>query len=206
MISNFIQCLGLPGCGKTTYIDKHYLVQHVIRDYYKHYNSWSFLKYIKSINTGDNFIVISADEIKEYLAGYNPENVPDYVHEDSVQLARQYIFELCEDPDNSYKVLLDGGGINGHYNLSIIEKIRETNPDNSHVTTLFFDTPIDVCLKRLEGRKRKVPVEEIYKKNQKLIKCIHTYAEISDSFVRVDYFTNRYLLLDMDGTIAAYGK
>lgn len=204
MISNFIQCLGLPCAGKSETINKNYLVQHVIHDYYKS-NISSFLEYIKTINTGDSFIIISADEIKEHLSGYNPDNVPDYVHEDSVQLARQYIFELCDDPDNSYKVLLDGGGINGHYNLSIINKIRETNI-NSVITTLFFDTPIEVCLKRLENRKRKVPVEEIYKKNQKLIKCIHTYAELSDNFIRIDYFTNKYLLLDMDGTIAAYGK
>lgn len=176
MISEFVFCCALPGAGKTTYLEQHY---------------------------DDSYTVISADEIKKALPGYDQEK-PELVHEESVQAARKGIFDLC-DCAESYKVILDGGGINNHYNVSIIEKVRETNPD-AKITCLFFDTPIEVCINRISHRERKVPVDEIYKKNQQLVNCINRYCEMVDEFIRIDYFTNKYLILDMDGTIAAYSK
>lgn len=206
MIKNFIQCLGLPGCGKSTYLYNNYNIVNYTHSYFDDREYPSFKFYARHRYIDDNkYIIISADSIKEHITGYNPNNVTPEVHEDSVQMAKKWIFELAEDTEKSYNVILDGGGINGHYNMSIIDKIRETNPD-SHIITLFFDTPVDVCIERIKNRKRKVPESEIYKKNQKLIKCINRYYEVSDEFIRVDYFTNKYLLLDMDGTIAAYGK
>lgn len=211
MISNYIQCLGLPGCGKSTYMNKHYNAYYNVCSRYmkgssiKNFSEWLQTYHVINYEFNeDKYIIISADIIKEHISGYDPDT-PEYVHEDSVQIARQMIYDLAEDPYIQYKVILDGGGINNHYNMSIIEKIKDTNP-NAHITTLFFDTPIDVCIERISNRKRKVPVEEIYKKNQKLIKCINRYAEISDDFIRIDYFTNKHILLDMDGTIVAYGK
>lgn len=209
MINKYIQCLGLPGSSKTTYIDKHYNAYYNLCSTYMQSTIQNFSEFIQSkkvinANVTDKYVIVSADIIKTRLEGYNPDN-PEYVHEKSVQLARQMIFDLAEDPNMTYNVILDGGGINNHYNISIIDRIRYTNPD-ADITTLFFDTPIDVCLKRISGRERKVPVEDIYRKNQKLIKCINKYIEISNVFIRIDYFTNKYILLDMDGTIAAYGK
>lgn len=176
MITEFIFCCALPGAGKSTYIEKHY---------------------------GDDYEIVSADEIKKTLPGYTPQN-PEVVHEQSVQLARERIFEMCRD-SNHHKVILDGGGINNHYNVSIIETIRDVNPE-AKITCLFFDTPVEVCIERISHRERKVPVEAIYQKNQQLVKCINRYREMVDEFIRIDYFTNKYLILDMDGTIAAYSK
>lgn len=176
MITEFIFCCALPGAGKSTYIEKHYRGSHEI---------------------------VSADEIKKTLPGYTPQN-PEVVHEQSVQLARERIFEMCRDSE-SHKVVLDGGGINNHYNVSIIETIRDINP-GAEITCLFFDTPVEVCIERISHRERKVPIEAIYQKNQQLVKCINRYREMVDEFVRIDYFTNKYLILDMDGTIAAYSK
>ena len=177
MITEFIFCCALPGAGKSTYLKSHY------------------------DNTYD---IVSADEIKKILPGYDPEN-PEAVHEESVQRARSAIFAMCETPLGEFKVILDGGGINNHYNVSIIEKVRETNPD-AKITCLFFDTPVEVCIERISHRERKVPISDIYRKNQQIIKCVNRYREMVDEFVRIDYFTNKYLILDMDGTIASYGK
>lgn len=176
MITEFIFCCALPGAGKSTYIESHY---------------------------DDSYDIVSADEIKETLPGYDPEN-PEAVHEESVQRARKVIFDMCKDT-HDHKVILDGGGINNHYNVSIIEKVREINL-NAKITCLFFDTPVEVCIERISHRERKVPVDAIYKKNQQLVKCINRYREMVDEFIRIDYFTNKYLILDMDGTIAAYSK
>lgn len=166
----------LPGAGKSTYLKSHY---------------------------DDSYDVVSADEIKKTLPGYDPEN-PEIVHEESVQLARKVIFDMCESPDER-KVILDGGGINSHYNVSIIEKVRETNP-NAKITCLFFDTPAEVCIERISHRERKVPTEAIYEKNRRIVNCVNRYRRMVDEFIRIDYFTNKYLLLDMDGTISSYSK
>ena len=91
MITEFIFCCALPGAGKSTYIESHY---------------------------DDSYDIVSADEIKKTLPGYDPEN-PEAVHEESVQLARKVIFDMCKDT-HDHKVILDGGGINNHYNVSII--------------------------------------------------------------------------------------
>lgn len=176
MITEFIFCCALPGAGKSTYLKEHY---------------------------DNSYSVVSADEIKKTLSGYDPEN-PESVHEQSVQLARNTIFIMCESV-SKYKVILDGGGINNHYNVSIIKRVRETNPE-AKITCLFLDTPIEVCIERISRRERKVPISAIYQKNQQIIKCVNRYRGMVDEFIRIDYFTNKYLILDMDGTIASYSK
>lgn len=208
MINNFVQLVGLPGSGKSTYLSEHYTDAHILEDFMLHSYVNVFADYISlkyeyyTIDTG-KYNIISADFLKAFIKDYDPEH-PELVHEDSVQLARDYIKDICNS-EHMFNVILDGGGINNHYNLSIIEHVKQTNP-NAKITTVFFDTPIDVCIERISHRERKVPIEEIYKKNQKLIGCLKKYKDISDEWIRVDYFTNKYLMLDMDGTIAAYGK
>lgn len=174
MINNFVFCCALPGAGKSTYI----------KDNFKDY------------------IVVSADEIKKTYPDYDPKH-PEIVHERSVQDAKQYIFDMCNS-NKSYKVVLDGGGINNHYNVSIIDKVRKNSL--ATVTCLYFDTPVEVCIERISKRERKVPISEIYKKNQKLIGCLNKYKEVVDSIITINYFKNKYIILDMDGTIASYNK
>lgn len=178
MISEFIFFVGLPGCGKSTYIEER----------------WGKCR--------KNVHIVSADEIKKQLKGYDNAH-PEHVHQHSVKLAEQQVYNLIEDAHGT--VVLDGGGINNRYNQRIIEYIRE-NSKHTKITCLFFDTPIEVCLKRIEGRERKVPVEDVYKKNLKLVSCLQRYIPLVDNFERISYYTNQKLFLDMDGTIAAYGK
>lgn len=100
---------------------------------------------------------------------------------------------------------MDGGGINNNYTKSIIKTIRESNQDTK-ITCIFFDTPIDVCISRISGRDRKVPIDSIFDKNLKLSKCLEYYQQNVDEYIRVNYFTNKHIFLDMDGTIVSYRK
>ena len=200
MIKEFIFCVGLPGCGKSTFLESNY--DFVKAPFIEDGNEFGrFVKTVKSYE--GKHILISADNIKSNLDGYSDEH-PENVHELSVKLARQYIYSLI-DNDFGDSVILDGGGINNHYNQEIIEYFREHSPETK-ITCLFFDTPIDVCLKRVSERERKVPVESIYGKNLKLVSCLERYKPMVDDFVRIDYYTSEHIMLDMDGTIAAYGK
>ena len=213
MISKFMYFVGLPCSGKSTFISNNYSdtghlcdmlstllsTTHPFDDY-----SFEEINEVLENNLIDNSTwIISADEIKPMLEGYTDEH-PEVVHEDSVQLARRMIFEIAKSKNLNVNIILDGGGINNHYNLSIIDYLREHNVDK--ITCVFFDTPVEVCIKRLQGRTRKVPVEDIYKKNLRIEACKNKYIPLVDEFIRVDYFTNKYLLLDMDGTLACYGK
>lgn len=203
MVREFVFCVGLPGCGKSTYIESNYEdVIHVCSKAYAAERSID--EYINMYVQSGN-VIISADEIKEYLGGYYPEH-PEFVHEESVKAARQHIYNIvtnCKNFDG--RIILDGGGINNHYNLAIIDFFMKNSPD-TNIVCLFFDTPIEVCLDRISKRERKVPVEVIYDKNLKLVKCLNNYKSIVNEFIRINYFTSKHLLLDMDGVIAAYGK
>lgn len=200
MIKEFIFCVGLPGCGKSTFLESNY--EFVKAPFIEDGNEFGrFVKTVKSYE--GKYMLVSADSIKSNLDGYSNEH-PENVHELSVKLARQYIYSLI-DNDFGGSVILDGGGINNHYNQAIIEYFREHSPETK-ITCLFFDTPIDVCLKRVSERERKVPVESIYDKSLKLVLCLERYKPMVDDFVRIDYYTSEHIMLDMDGTIAAYGK
>ena len=201
MLKEFIFTLGLPGSGKSSYLDKRYPdawtlsnskeIEHVLGEE---------LDFIGSAKN-QNVVTISADEIKEYeLKG---RCAPEDIHEKSVSLAKDMIYQLCTSMNGI--LIMDGGGVNKHYTEDIINYVKQNNPDVK-ITCLFFDTPIEVCLKRMQNRERKVPIDAIYDKNQMLVSCVHRYCNIVDEFIRINYFTNKYLILDMDGTIAGYSK
>lgn len=233
MIDNFIFTLGLPGSGKSTYIENHYVNKFNFAEYL-HYSANPcsstgteklspqkactdlqsldiYLSNLKAMmhceneefekNTNTVFVV-SADDIKEELYGYNMTN-PQPVHEESVQLARQLVYLFAKSRVMDVTVLMDGGAINNNYTMDIILELSKINP-RTKITEIFFDTPVEVCIKRIEQRNRKVPIESIYDKNLKLVVCLNKYRSVIDEFIRVPYYTNKYIMLDMDGTIASY--
>lgn len=202
MITEFIFTVGLPGCGKSTYLKEHYINDFSFAECYKTHTPLD--EYCASHINPENYVVIAADDIKEFLDGYSTE-FPESVHEDSVQLARNYVFQLISSSVFTGKVIMDGGGLNNHYTLSIIERVREACPD-AKITCLFFDTPINVCMERVNSRDRKIPEHAFYDKNLMISDCITKYQQLVDDYVRVDYYTNTYIFLDMDGTIVSYRK
>jgi predicted kinase len=161
--------LGLPGSGKTTYINKNF----------------------------PGCKVISADSIKESHTDYDPEN-SYLLHEWSVEEAEKQFYEALLTEN---RVAFDGGGINNSYNIRLAEKARSMG----FVVELFvITTPAEVCLKRNENRERKVPREAIINKAVRFNKSLHNLSKVVDRVIKVPYFTNEYIFVDMDGTIAAY--
>lgn len=214
MINEFLFGCGLACSGKSSYMNEHYPnALHIINDYIEFSGLYTFdyndfIDYCKDsyINNRvkDSLIIVSADEVKPVLDGYTDEH-PEVVHQESVNIVKSIITEFARNQDIKFdKVFLDGGGINNHYNTDIITIIRFYT--KAKITCLFFDTPVEVCIKRMKNRKRKVPIEDIYNKNLHIEACRNKYIPLVDEFIRINYFTNDYILLDMDGTIAAYGK
>lgn len=214
MIKNFVFTVGLPGSGKSSWINDNYPeiygFSQFARTVFDFTVCHAFFEYdaygkyfIESCSHYQN-VIVSADDVKPFLEGYSDQH-PETVHEESVKIARKFVEELCKSCDFDGTVVMDGGGINHHYTQNIVEYVKNVCP-NAHVTAVFFDTPIEVCLKRIEKRDRKVPLESIYNKNQMVVGCVNRYKAIADEFIRVDYYTNKYVLLDMDGTIAGYSK
>lgn len=222
MINNFYFSVALPGAGKTTWINEHFcnlLPMNQYAEYMrvtKHVTLPEFLvksEYIKKYHDSKEAlipwhttpaIVVSADDIKPYIEGYNPAN-PLPVHEQSVQYAREMVENIATATDLNINVFMDGGGVNNHYTENIIRFVREHCPE-CKITCVYFDTPVEVCVERISNRERKVPLTSIYEKNQKIIPCIYRYKPLVDEFKTLHYYTNKYLLLDMDGTICGYTK
>ena len=208
MIENFVFTLGLPGCGKSSYLDEHYNTAFNPIKQSSGYNISTICSDVTTFLNNSSYIegeyiYVAADDIKEDLEGFSNDH-PEVVHEESVQLARQLVLNLSLSPI-AVNVIMDGGGINNYYTESILRNLRQNCP-NVKITCLFFDTPIDVCIERVSKRERKVPISAIYDKNLKIVECINRYIPLIDDFIRVDYYTNKYIFLDMDGTIVSYQK
>jgi predicted kinase len=87
---------GLPGSGKTTYIEKHY-----------------------SPCTGQN--IISADNIKPALQGWDEKN-PSIVHQESVRLAKELVLKAVHD---KVDFVFDSGSINSKYSRNLFRLIKQ---------------------------------------------------------------------------------
>lgn len=146
--------------------------------------------------------IISADNIKltmedPFLDNLNMEEI----HERSVQEARKEAFMRIEREDDI--IVMDMGGINSRYTHSIIERALV---NKYKVKAYFMDTPIDICIERMNKRGRVVPVSDVYRKGCRLNSSIIDIKGLGVSIEIISYFTNKYLFLDMDGTICSYQK
>ena len=145
-----------------------------------------------------DFTIISSDDIKESLQGYSPEDAVN-VHEDSVQKAKLQLMDLASKGINN--LLMDGGGINNSYTKDLI---LFCNNLGYTIKCIYFNTPIEICLKRLANRERKVPLEAMYYKNQKLNASVNMLKSISHEFEEIKYFSDDHIFVDMDGTLCNY--
>lgn len=167
--------LGLPGSGKTTWLTS-------------------------SVNL-NRFKLVSADDIRLNHPDYNPKN-PDTIHEICVKMAEDKVYELASSESD---IIMDGGGINNHYTLRIITKLKDMGYKTKVV---FIDTPVEICCLRNQDRikagERFVPMSEIIKKSYKLRKSIEVLTSVADDFEVVKYFSDKHVFCDMDGTVAEY--
>lgn len=162
--------VGLPGAGKSSYINKN-----LMKDY----------------------VIVSADNIKLTLPGYDPKK-PELVHEESVREAEVLVYKLA---DEGKDICMDSGGVNNSYSLRIIKTLKEKG---YHVTLIYTATPLSVCLERNKRRERMVPEKDIIEKSMKIESCFIRQSELCDEVQVVEYFSNKHIFLDMDGTIAEY--
>lgn len=147
--------------------------------------------------------IISADDIKLTIAGPSPSDLNmGEIHERSVQEARKEAFARLDRGDDL--VTMDMGGINSKYTCSIIE--RALSNGYRDIKAYFIDTPINICIERMKSRGRVVPIDDVYRKSCRLNSSIINIKNYGVKVETISYFTNKYLFLDMDGTICSYQK
>lgn len=192
--------VGLPCSGKTSWLKSDEGLETL---------NMPFDLFDKPIDLNINHEVpnyVSADCIKESINGYDCKNA-HLVHEESINIARDIIFHLieCSCP----YIIMDGGGINKSYTKNIAEK---ASSNGYKVVFVIVDTPAKECARRLELRERKVPLDDLYHKNILMHGCISQYKKLAEEnpdryeIIEVNWFTNKYVYLDIDGTLCMYVK
>lgn len=161
--------MGLPLAGKTSWINSQKL---------------------------DDYIVVSADVIKEEHPDYDPENAHK-LHEYSVEKAEE---SMNRHSDYGRNIIMDSGSINNSYSKRIINMLKSKD---YQVKLVHIKTPLLVCLDRNKERARKVPEKEIIFKAQKENSQFFKLSEMVDDVEVFNYFTNEHIFIDMDGVLAA---
>lgn len=167
--------LGLPGSGKSTYLD-------TILDY-------------------PDYTRISADEIRVNHPDYDP-NDPEALHEYCVKRAEQYVYDSADRGEN---IIMDGGGINNNYTRRIISNLqRQKYFVTVYYFNTPLSICISRNQLRKKNGERFVPTEVIIDKANRLNKSLEILFKLADDFKEIRYYTNKYLFVDMDGVIAEY--
>ena len=176
--------LGLPGSGKSSWIN----------DYVK-------LLQPMGMDDPDSYELVSADDIRLVHPDYDPQN-PELIHEECIRLAKERVFDIAKD---GFNIVMDGGGINNSYIKNIVLKLKEMGYT---IKVVFIDTPVEICiqrnLQRVNHGERFVKTSAIIDKAYRLVKSVELLKELADEFVTVEYFTNKYVFVDLDGTVAEY--
>jgi len=149
--------IGLPGSGKTSIVQ---------RDYSK------------------NFIVVSADEIKQKHPDYNPAD-PEPLHQWSVKEAETQMNLLS---DQGVSICMDSGGVNNSYSLRIIKMLKSKG---YHITLVYVETPLEICLERNRKRERKVPEPAIIEKSKMIASCLEKQKALVDDYIMIQYREER---------------
>jgi predicted kinase len=168
--------LGLPGCGKTTFIAE---------------NKKRF----------EDFHIVSADDIRIKLKKYNPLH-PELVHQEAVEASEKKMYEYAE---NEFNIIMDAGGINNNYTIRIINTLKEKDY-LIRVIFIDTPVQICIGRnkERKDNAERFVPISSVIDKSYKLSKSSVLLKELADSFETISYFSNKNIFVDMDGTIAEY--
>ena len=177
--------LGLPGSGKTTWIQNNVKI---------------YRGNGKKIN-GDEYAFVSADEIRVNHPNYRQET-PDSIQQECVKIAEENVYSYSKTGSN---IVMDAGGINRKYTINIIYNLKSLG---YNIKIVFINTPPEICIsrnrKRIENNERFVPEMSIIEKSYKLIKSIEILKDVCDEFETVNYFTDKNIFVDLDGTVAEY--
>lgn len=147
-------------------------------------------------NMEDDYTLISADELKEKHPAYDPD-ATEKLHEWSVREAEKIVKKHIAE---GKPFILDSGGINTHYTIDLMTMAKQSK---FYIKLVHVKTPYWECIRRLEGRERKVPAQDIFDKAIKENAQFHKLKAIAMEYDVIEYFTNTHIFMDMDGVIAA---
>jgi predicted ABC-type ATPase len=174
-MKNAVFMLGLPGSGKSYYIEKFY--------------------------PNSDYKIVSADEIRINDSEYNPKD-PQAIHQKCIKMAEDEVYRLAGKENN---IVMDGGGINNHYTSRIIENLKSLGYHIKTVfIDTPAEICIYRNKDRYKSGERFVPISAIIEKSYKLKKSVELLSNISDKFETVKYFTNGHIFCDLDGTLVEY--
>lgn len=177
MTKEAIFMLGLPGSGKSTFINE-------------------FLA------KNPYYVIVSADEIRLKHPNYNPKD-PEAIHEECISRAEEVMYELSEG--TGVDLIMDGGGINNSYTPRIIERVRKAGYKIRVVfIDTPVEICVDRNKDRVKAGERFVPISAVIDKSYRLRKSVEKLSKMCDVFEVIKYFTDKHIFVDMDGTIAEY--
>lgn len=123
--------------------------------------------------------LVGSDEVKPFLPGYKPDD-PGYVHRESVHVAMEHMHKCIRDGDS---FVFDGTGLD---TWGIKEAMNKARKNGFQVAVHFVKTPVEVALKRLENRERKVPENLVRSKHTEVAWAFSQLAPHADHVVEFD--------------------
>jgi len=128
----------------------------------------------------EGYTIVSADDIKQGHPDYDP-NDPEPLHQWSVKEAECQMNILSDSGD---QICMDSGGVNNSYSLRIINMLKSKG---YHITLVYVEAPLKVCLERNKKRERKVPEQAIIEKSKMIDSCLEKQRAIVDAYLHIRY-------------------
>jgi predicted kinase len=135
----------------------------------------------------EGYTIVSADIIKQSHKDYDPKD-PEPLHQWSVKEAERQMSELS---DKGISMCMDSGGVNNSYSLRIIGMLKNKG---YHITLVYVEAPLKVCLERNRKRERKVPESAIIEKAKMIESCLEKQKAIVDEYIHIRYKKQRSIL------------
>lgn len=167
---SFIMLCGLPGSGKSTFVNK------IINNGIKEHN----------LNK-DSFVVVSSDEIRYSM-------FDEYNVKDNTKVFNEAHRRIIQALNKNKIVIFDATNLSGKRRASLIQEIEKNVDFSYRVNKVCFimATPIDECIKRNKKRDRIVPESDILRM-WKQIEIPNLYYELYNN-VYIVYPHEKYLL------------
>ena len=125
-----------------------------------------------------DYVIVSADTIKQSHKDYDPAD-PEPLHQWSVKEAEDQMNILS---DQGVSICMDSGGVNNSYSLRIIKMLKSKG---YHITLVYVETPLEICLERNRKRERKVPEPAIIEKSKMIELCLEKQKALVDDYIPI---------------------
>ena len=129
MTKEIIMMMGIPGSGKSTYIQNHLM--------------------------SETTIVLSSDEIREELYG----DVSNQNHNDEVFKLLYSRINMYLNNENVERIVFDATNINKKRRINFIKYIKSIATVPLDINCIYMAVPFATCVERNSKRDRVVPIE-----------------------------------------------